>query len=265
MEELIKVIVLGIIQGLTEFLPISSSGHLLLGRKLFGLSETGLFLDTMLHFGTFISLLIIFWQEIIQMIKKPYSRLSLLIIVGTIPTAIIGLYFEDFFEKISKTGVTVGWEFLVTGLILWFADAKKEEGIKALKKINYTDAFIIGTLQGVAILPAISRSGLTIAGSLFRGIKKEDAAKFSFLISLPAIFGGVILQLLKILNGEQLSTLSVIGVIPLIIGMLSAAIAGYVAVRWMLHILKTGSLKIFSYYVWFIGSIIIFIQLIGKW
>jgi len=265
MNELLKAISLGIIQGLTEFLPISSTGHLLIGRKLFGLSEAGLFFDTMLHFGTLISIIIIFWDQIIYMLKKPFSKLSILIVVGTIPTAVIGLTFEDFFEGISRTGATVGWEFMITGLILWFADHTKKNGYKDIDQISLKDAFLIGTLQGAAILPAISRSGLTIAGSLFRGIKKEDAANFSFLISLPAILGAVVLQTMKILNGVETASLDVIGIIPMIIATLTAAISGYVAVKWMLQILQKGSLKIFSYYVWILGIVILITQMLGKW
>lgn len=265
MEELIKAFILGIIQGLTEFLPVSSTGHLLLGRKIFGLAEAGLFLDTMLHFGTLVAVIVVFWEDIVYILKNPFEKLSKLIIVGTIPTAIIGLTFEDFFEEISVTGSTVGWEFLATGVILWFADNMKKEGYKNIDKISYTDALIVGTLQGAAILPAISRSGLTIAGALYRKIYKEDAARFSFLLSLPAILGAVVLQSLKLVSGSEVETLHTIGIIPLIIGTLSAVIAGYIAVKWMLRILQTGSLKVFSYYVWILGIIIIIIQWLGLW
>jgi len=265
MEELIKAILLGIIQGLTEFIPVSSTGHLLIGRKIFGLSEVGLFLDTMLHLGTLIAVVIVFWDDIIDLVKRPFSKLGLLIIVGTIPTAFIGLYFQDYFEEISRTGVTVGWEFLATGIILWFADMQKNKGTKRIEEIRYRDAFFIGTLQGVAILPAISRSGLTIAGSLFRGIHREDAARFSFLLSLPAILGAVILQSIKLFKGEHTASLETIGLIPILVGTLAAAIAGYIAVKWMIKIIQTGSLKIFSIYVWILGITILILQYIGIW
>lgn len=265
MEELIKGIILGIIQGFTEFLPVSSTGHLLVGRKIFGLSEAGLLLDTLLHLGTFVAVVIVFWDDIKYLLKNPFSKLSLLIIVGTIPTAAIGLLFKDFFEEISVSGVTVGWEFLATGVILWFADNAKHKGTKSIEEISYLDAFFVGTLQGAAILPAISRSGLTIAGALFRGINRQAAAKFSFLISLPAILGAVVLQTKDIVSGEQVESLNSIGVIPLIAGTIAAAIAGYIAVKWMLRIITTGSLKVFSIYVWILGSIIIILQALGLW
>ncbi|MGD9677768.1 MAG: undecaprenyl-diphosphate phosphatase [Vulcanibacillus sp.] len=263
MEEFLKTIILGTLQGLTEFLPISSTGHLVIGRKLFGLSEAGLFLDTMLHFGTFISVIIVFWDKIIQIIKKPNSKLLKLLVIGTIPTALIGLIFQDLFEEISKTGVTIGWEFLITGLILWFADNRKNLGSKGIEQIKYKDALIIGALQGAAIMPAISRSGLTIAGALFMGVKREDAATFSFLISLPAILGAVILQSFKMYTNEI--AVNNVELIPILAGTIVAAISGYIAIKWMLKILINGSLKIFSIYVWILGITILIFQFLGKW
>lgn len=265
-EEFIKSIILGIIQGLTEFLPVSSTGHLTLGRKFFGLSDAGLFLDTMLHLGTLIAVVVVFWDDIVYMIKNPFSKLTLLIIVGTIPTAIIGLTFKDYFDELSKTGATLGWEFLATGFILWFADTFKGKNNKSIDQISYRDALFIGTLQGVAILPAISRSGLTIAGSLFRGINKNDAARFSFLLSLPAILGAVLLQSVDIFKGEGSASLEAIGGWgPLLAGTLAAAVAGYIAVKWMMKILRTGSLKVFSIYVWALGIMVLVLQFLGKW
>jgi undecaprenyl-diphosphatase len=260
LNELFHSIILGIVQGLTEFLPISSTGHLVLGRKLMGLEEAGLFLDTMLHFGTLLAVVVVFWEDIVYMIRRPFSRLSILIIVGTIPTAIIGLTFKDYFEEISQTGVTIGYEFLATGVILWFADNMKGKGTKSIEQIKLSDALLIGTLQGAAILPAISRSGLTIAGALFRGIDKGVAARFSFLLALPAILGAVVLQSKDLMEGVVVNT---IGTIPLIVGTLAAGLAGYVAVKWMLNILQRGSLKWFSVYVWILGISILIAQWTG--
>lgn len=261
MEEIMKSLILGLIQGFTEFLPISSTGHLVLGRKFLDLSEAGLFLDTMLHFGTLVAVVAAFWEDIVELIRRPFSRLGLLLLAGTIPTAIIGLSFEDFFEEISKTGSTIGIEFLATGFILWAADSWKNKGEKSLDDITYRDALVIGALQGAAILPAISRSGLTIAGSLFCGIEKQTAARFSFLLSLPAIFGACLLQGKKLAENQVES----IGLIALLIGTFAAAISGYIAVRWMLKIINQGSLKIFSFYVWVLGCFVILLQLLGKW
>lgn len=264
MEEILKSFILGVVQGLTEFLPISSTGHLVLGRKLLGLEEAGLLLDTMLHFGTVLAVMLVFWQDILEIVKRPLSKLTLLLIVGTIPTAVIGLLFNDFFEEISVTGATIGWEFLLTGLILWMADRVKKQGYKHMEDITYRDALLVGTLQGAAILPAISRSGLTIAGSLYVRIHKEDAARFSFLLSIPSILGANVFLSIKKLTETGSETVQ-IGFISLCIGTFAALLSGYVAVRWMLRILQKGSLQLFSIYVWLLGLGIIIAQIMGKW
>ena len=255
MALLLEHIFLGIVQGLTEFLPISSTGHLVLFRQLFGLQEIGLLFDTMLHFGTLIAVVIVFWPQIKQLAADPFGKLSRLLIVGTIPTAVIGLAFEDYFEEISRTGVTIGWEFLATGVILWTVESMRK-GNRTFAQISYTDALLIGTLQGAAILPAISRSGLTIAGSLLRGIERADAARFSFLLSLPAILGACALQTAKLAKHPIETTT----LIPMLVGTICAAIAGYFAIRWMLKVISSGSMKGFAIYVWVLGVIILAMQ-----
>lgn len=253
-----EAFILGIIQGLTEFLPISSTGHLYLGRHAFGLDEAGLFLDTMLHIGTLLAVLVFYKDELLHIIKKPFGKMTFLLIVGTIPAVAIGLSFKDYFEEISKTGVTIGWEFLVTGLFLWFSDSIRD-GRKKMEDISYTDAFVIGTFQAAAIFPAISRSGLTIAAALMRKLDRGTAAYFSFLLSTPAILGAVVLQLGDLFGGqtEQISLIS------LFIGTLSSAIFGYIAVKWMINFLKKRSLKVFAVYVWALGLIVLAGQYTG--
>lgn len=259
MLEVLYSFLLGLIQGLTEFLPISSTGHLYLGRKLFGLEEAGLFLDTMLHFGTLLAVIIAFWEDILSIIRRPFQRLTLLIVVGTIPTGIIGLAFRDTFEHLAQTGVTIGWEFLATALIIWWAD-RARNGTRDLSQMRMRDALLIGTAQGVAILPAISRSGITIAASLFVGIERETAARFSFLLSLPAILAATILQLMDLVEG---TTPSVISLPAVLIGTASAAIFGYVAIRWMIRIVVRGTLKWFALYVAALGILILVLQALG--
>jgi undecaprenyl-diphosphatase len=255
----LEALILGMIQGLTEFLPISSTGHLYLGRKLFGLQEAGLLLDTMLHIGTLLAVFIFYKQEFIKIIKNPFSKLTFLLIVGTIPAIVVGLLFKDYFEEISKTGVTIGWEFLITGIFLWFADSIKN-GSKKMDDISYKDALIIGTFQAAAIFPAISRSGMTIVAALWRKLDRETAAYFSFLLSTPAIAGAVVLQSLDLFQGggEEI-TLS-----ALLVGIFSSAIFGYFAVRWMIGFLKKHSLKPFAIYVWVLGFVILGTQFFGK-
>jgi|SRR5579875_783192 len=255
----LEALILGMIQGLTEFLPISSTGHLYLGRNLFGLQEAGLLLDTMLHIGTLAAVLIFYKNEFVQMIKNPFSRLTYLLIIGTIPAVVIGLLFEDYFEEISKTGVTIGWEFLITGIFLWIADSVKN-GHKKMDNISYLDAFIIGSFQAAAIFPAISRSGMTIVAALWRKLDRETAAYFSFLLSTPAIAGACLLQTKDLLSGggEEISLSA------LIVGIVSSAFFGYVAIRWMIGFLKKHSLKPFAIYVWILGLVVLYFQFTGR-
>lgn len=260
MLEYFYSIILGIIQGLTEFLPISSTGHLVLFGKLFGLREAGLLFDTFLHFGTLIAVVVAFWDEVRYILAHPTSRLARLLLVGTIPTAVIGLCFHDFFAEISRTGQTIGFEFLATGMILWAVESIKK-GERSFSQITYVDSLIIGVLQGAAILPAISRSGLTIAGSLLRGIKRTDAARFSFLLSLPAILGAMLLQAIDLLENETVGS----SLAPMLVGALFAAVSGYIAIRWMLKIIAHYSLKRFALYVWALGIVILILQFSGNW
>lgn len=255
----LEALILGMIQGLTEFLPISSTGHLYLGRNLFGLQEAGLLLDTMLHIGTLLAVLVFYKNELMQILKNPFSKLTYLLMVGTIPAVVIGLLFKDYFEDISKTGVTIGWEFLITGIFLWIADSVKN-GYKNLDNIGYMDAFIIGSFQAAAIFPAISRSGMTIVAALWRKLDRETAAYFSFLLSTPAIAGACLLQIKDLLSGggEEISLSA------LIVGIASSAFFGYVAIRWMIGFLKKHSLKPFAIYVWVLGLGVLFFQYTGK-
>lgn len=254
-----EAIILGIIQGLTEFLPISSTGHLYLGRHLFGLDEAGLFLDTMLHIGTLIAVIVIYRSTLLEMVKQPFSKLTGLVVIGTIPAVVVGYLFSDFFDTISKTGSTIGWEFLFTGIILWGADSLKNEGRKQLHNISYTDALWIGAFQAAAIMPALSRSGLTIAAAIFRGIDKGTAAYFSFLLSIPAIAGGVLLQGTKLFT----ATVEHVSSITLLLATITAFVFGYAAIKWMLAILKRGSLKGFATYVLGLGVLILLLQWLG--
>lgn len=255
----IQGFILGVIQGLAEFLPISSSGHLVLFQKLFGLQEGVLRFDIAVHLATLIAVFVVFWRDIVAIIRRPLGKLPLLIVAGTIPTFVIGAVFSDLFERLFETGTSLGFEFILTGLILWYADNVRGRG-KELETTTYTDAAVIGVAQGIAILPAISRSGLTIAGSLFRGLNREFALKLSFLMSIPAILGAVakdIYDVLKMGNNFNIG----VGVGPLFVGMLAAAISGYIAIKFMLKIFSKGSLKAFSYYVFILGAVVLIDQI----
>jgi len=257
----LEAFLLGLIQGLTEFLPISSTGHLALGRHAFGLQEAGLFLDTMLHIGTLVAVLYYYRDVLLDVARKPFGKLSGLLVVGTLPAVAVGLLFKDYFEAISVSGATIGWEFLVTGAFLWFADRLKD-GHKKLQDLTYADAAVIGAFQAGAIFPAVSRSGLTIVGGLIRKLDRETAAYFSFLVSIPAIAGGIALQSLELLEGRAAESVS-LG--ALAVGTLASAAFGYAAVKWMIDYLKKGSLKTFAVYVWALGLVVLAAQFAGKW
>jgi len=251
---------LGLVQGLTEFLPVSSSGHLVLMQRLFNIKEGALTFDIAVHLATAVAVTLVLWKDIWGMIKRPFSKLTLLVVVGTIPTGIIGLLFRDAFEGLYESGVTLGFEFILTGLILWYAESIRS-GNKKLDNTGYVDAAVIGVAQGIAILPAISRSGLTLAGALFRGLNREFALKFSFLMSIPAILGAAVPDVLDIIKGGG-GTGTNLDPLPLAIGMITAAVSGYLAVRLMLKIFAQKSLKMFSYYVFVLGALIILDQLV---
>lgn len=254
----IQAIILGIVQGITEFLPISSSGHLVLMVKLFRITEPTLAFDTYLHLGTLVAVFAVFKDDILAILKKPFQKLTWLLLAGTIPTAIIGLVFKDIFEEMFHSGSTLGFEFVVTGAILLLAGIQKS-GRKGLKDTSYLDAAFIGVMQGAAIMPAISRSGLTISGALFRNLDREFAARFSFLLSIPAILGATMLQVKDMVEVGGNSGISMGAIIA---GALAAALSGYVSIKFMMNILKKGKMKYFAYYVFILGFLVIIDQFV---
>lgn len=252
-------IFLGLVQGLTEFLPVSSSGHLVLFQRLFGITEGVLTFDIAVHLATLAAVISIFRKDILQMIKKPFGKLALLVIAGTVPTAVIGVAFNDLFDKLFETGASLGIEFILTGVVLLYADSVRTRN-KGLDRMKFPDAVFIGTAQGLAILPAVSRSGLTITGALARGLDRQFAARFSFLVSIPAILGAAAKDCYQVVNrGEGLN----LGVEPLVLaaGMAAAAVSGYFAVKFMLRLLAKGRLRVFSYYVFVLGALVLADQL----
>lgn len=252
--ELIKIIILGIIQGVTEFLPISSSGHLVIFQYLFGINTDQLTLSVFLHFGTVIPVIVIYWEDVkgILLFKKEQRRLSWLVIVGIIPTGILGFLFEDYIEGLFTSMDIVGYMLLITGLLIYLTE--KLSNVKfSLDEMKEHNAIIVGLAQALAMIPGISRSGSTIVSSLLQGLDRESAAKYSFLLSVPVIFGVGLLELKNVLTVGlvKLSWLSIF------IGFVISGISGYFAIKYLLHILKKGSLVIFSYYCWIVGIIVI--------
>ena len=251
---LLKVIILGIVQGITEFLPVSSSGHLVIVQHFFNIQE-GLTLDVFLHFGTLLAVVVVYWDDIIGMItfKPEYRKLSYYVILGSVPAGVIGILFKDLFEKLFSTLTVVGFALLVTGLLLWLSDRIAIEE-RSLDDMNISDVIVVGFAQAFAIIPGISRSGSTIVGGLFKGLDRKLAAKYSFLLSVPVIGGATLLQT------KDLFTVGLgnITIIELVVGTLSAAIAGYMSIKLLLKLINQEKLSIFAYYCWMIGLIIIF-------
>lgn len=266
---MLQALLMGLLQGLTEFLPVSSSGHLIIGEKLLGIKQSGILLEVCLHFGTLVAVCIFFWPQIRDIItsffavllrKKTYDRkelqkrrqslfLLLCIIVACIPTAIIGLVLEHYSDALFSSVKLVGALLLVTGVVLWLTP-RSAASKAAAKPLTVKKSLIIGLVQGLAVLPGISRSGSTIAASLFCGVSREDAARFSFLISVPAILGATLLEAFKLKQTGLTAEL-----LPAIFGAVVAGVSGYLALRFLIKLLNRGKLYYFSFYCWALGAI----------
>jgi|TARA_B110000483_G_scaffold123068_1_gene148252 undecaprenyl-diphosphatase len=260
--EVLNAIILGIIQGLTEFLPVSSSGHLEIAKFLLGedkLANESLLMTVVLHCATAFSTIVIFRKEILEIFKGLLSFnnnesfwFSVKIIISMIPAAIIGFFFDSEVELLFNGNLTiVGIMLIVTGLLLFMADKAKVTE----KKINLKTAFLIGISQAIAIIPGISRSGATISTAVLLGIDKENSAKFSFLMVVPLILGKVSKD---ILDSENL--ISDQSLYPLLIGFIFAFITGIFACKWMIKLVKNSKLKYFSYYCFIIGLTVIILS-----
>jgi len=264
---ILSAILLGIIQGLTEFLPVSSSGHLVLFQKIFGITAPALFFDTMLHIGTLLAVFAVLWRDILEILKKPIQPLTGFLIIATIPAVIAALAFGDIIEEVFESGRFLGVCFLLTSVLLVSAEfLSKRAAVGTLKKagdMNWLDALVIGILQAIAIAPGISRSGATISGALSRGLNRDFAARFSFLMSIPAILGALVMQtkdLVKVGASAEIASES-ISAAAIIAGTISAAVVGFFAVKLMLKIIKEKSLFGFAVYTAVLGTLVIIDQL----
>jgi undecaprenyl-diphosphatase len=272
MEEILQAIVLGIVQGLTEFLPISSSGHLVVARDLFGWEFSDeLTFDVALHVGTTVAVVVYFWNEWIMMARAIFGRVSrspvdevsgaatifnerllLLLVIGSIPTAIVGLLFDAFLEDEVRKPVIVGVALIVGGLVLLAADTWGRR-TRDLKALNWKDAAIVGGAQAMALVPGVSRSGITISAGLFRDINRQDAARFSFLLLTPAIAGAALLKSAEaIKDGIPSGDLDI-----LVAGAITSAIVGWLSIRFLLRLVQFGTYRIFVYYRFVAGAFII--------
>ena len=249
---ILESIVLGIVQGLTEFLPVSSSGHLVLLQNIFGFSEPQLFLDTMLHFGTLVAVVVVLWKNILDLFRKPIMLVYL--VIATIPAIIVTLLFKDFIES-TFSGLYLGYGFLLTAIFLTLAEILSNR-IPRKHKMNGGSALAMGAMQAIALFPAVSRSGSTIAGGLVCGITRKEAATFSFLMSIPAILGSVVLQGYEIIKEKAIPT----ELLSTIIGMVCAAVAGYFAIKFMIALVSKKRLYGFAIYVAILGILVLLDQ-----
>lgn len=267
-----NAIILGVLQGMTEFLPISSSGHLLILQHFFKINADSVLIFTiLLHMGTLVSVFFCYWKDICLLFKelflalfdlirgkglrlseRPIRKLGIMIIIASIPTAIIGLVFNDIFQLFYTTLLPTGIGLIITGVLLWIAESKRKNKIK-IEKMEWTHAIVIGTMQGIAITPGISRSGSTLVGGMISGLEREFAVKFAFLISIPSILG----SLLFTMKSESMSSTLNTNMGPVIVGAVVAAISGVVAIKTMIAVVKKLSLRYFSYYVWALGIVLI--------
>jgi undecaprenyl-diphosphatase len=260
---------LGIVQGLTEFLPVSSSGHLVLLQDFFGLKEPELLFDICLHMGTLLAVVAVFYKDIFELLatllkipkkakiagglKALYEtdttfRQGILIIYGSIPTAVLGLLFSKKADALYSSVGLVGAALLVTGMALWMTRYMTLHGRSQLE-MRWVDAVVIGIVQGLAIIPGISRSGSTIAAALFMGVNREVAGRFSFLLSLPAILGALAISI----DAEAIGTSAPANLI--IAGSTAAAIVGYLALLLLLRVVKKGKFFYFAPYCWIVGAL----------
>ncbi len=255
---LLEAIILGIIQGLTEFLPVSSSGHLEIGKYLFDIdAESSFSYSVAVHGATVLSIIVVFWQEVVSLVRgtlkfrlNSETQYVLKIIVSMIPVAVTGLFFEDEVADLFNGNIIfVGSMLLVTAALLIVSSLMKDRR----REISYFHAFFIGLAQAIAVLPGISRSGATISTGLMLGNKKEDLAKFSFLMVLIPVIGANLLELLK----GDFSAGSSVGPSAIITGFIAAFITGYIACRWMISLVRRGKLYWFGIYCLIIGLLAI--------
>lgn len=257
----LQALILGIIQGLTEYLPVSSSGHLAIGANLFGIEGSeNLAFTILVHVATVMSTLVILWREIVWLLNgvlkfkmNDEMRYMINIIVSMIPVGIVGVFFKDYVEEIFGSGLLiVGIMLLVTAALLTFSYYARP---RQKEKLSIKDAFIIGLAQACAVMPGLSRSGSTIATGLLLGNKKEKLAQFSFLMVIPPILGEALLDTLKAVKGEDV--FGDIGTLPLVVGFVAAFLSGCLACKWMIDIVKKGKLIYFGIYCAIAGAITI--------
>ncbi len=250
-----KAMILGMVQGLTEFLPVSSSGHVLLFERLLNVDTGGsdMFLGIVLHTGTLFAVIAVYFKKLFALIKPPYSNL-LKLIIATLPAALTGVFLGDIVNEIFFGGKYLWFAFAVTAVILALAEHKTKKAA-LFKPINCGRALFIGFSQAVAVIPGISRSGATLSAAAFCGADRGEAADFSFLMSVPIIAGALIIEIIKCVNGGV--SIGKIGIIPLVLGAITAFAFGLLAIKVTVKAIKKGSYKFFCIYLIIISALLV--------
>ena len=274
MLELFQAVLLGVVQGLTEFLPVSSSGHLLLGQYFLGLDQErfGLSFDVALHMGTLLAVVSYFWRDLLRMAaaffrsfvardlaNDPDQRMAYLIIASTVPAALIGFFLEDFFEgEVVRSPWVVVFNFVLIGA-LFIAGEVVGTRTRRASKLGFGEAVGIGLAQAAALVPGVSRSGATITLGLFLGLRREEAARFSFLMSVPIIAGAGGLKVGEVISNGMSASQTLL----FVVGFVSSAAVGYVTIRFLLNYLTNHSLRAFAFYRFAVAGVVTILLLIG--
>jgi len=250
---IIETLILAVVQGITEWLPISSSGHLVIAQSWLGLEELPMLFSVVLHLGTLCVVLLTFWRDLAKIFKAlvrldfktEEGRLALYIVVGSVPTAVIGFLFRPIFESFFRSLLVVGIALLITGSFLYISERRKNG-----RELGYFDSLLIGIAQGVALVPGISRSGATISTGLLRKVRKEKVFRYSFLLSIPAVIGATIIETMS-------PTVNNVDAATLLLSVVISMIVGYVSLKLLLKIVVKERLHFFAYYCWILGMILI--------
>jgi undecaprenyl-diphosphatase len=266
MPILLGALILGALQGVTEFLPISSSGHLVLLQQFIDVKGDDLAFDLLLHLGTLVPVFVLFRADILRMITDPFTgtgpwlrrpgvRWLLFVVIASIPTALMGLALEDLFESMFSSPLSLAWQFAVTAVLLQLT-ARWGGGTREVDQMRWTDALLIGIAQGVAILPAVSRSGATIAIAMALGLRRDLAGRFSFVVSIPAILGAVVLKLDDVTVDPE--------VLPAwLLGAGVALVIGWISLRFLMRVIRAGDFSKFAWYCWAIAAVCLVVGLAG--
>lgn len=279
---LLEAIFLGFVQGVAEFLPVSSSGHLAIFEKIFGIDEAGIAFDVFLHIGTLVAVLLVFWRDVSRLfvegvgivadscvnayafikakktketpiyrkvIRSAYRKFAMLVIVSTIPTGIIGMLGRELVDKSSDTLIVPGLCLLITAVLLFMSD-QIPDGTKTPKRTTYANAVFMGICQGIATLPGLSRSGTTITSGLLCGLRRDFAVKYSFIMSIPAIIGAAMVEI-----PDMQRDIATTSAVYYIVGVIISAVVGFVCIKTMLIIVKNKKFKYFAYYCAVVGVI----------